>query len=138
MAALLDGIARQEGRTLLVMGHGTEDTADETYARLRARLTERVKLACVEGKYALDGEVKTRMKWSIRTVFAKLIGITPEYSLGDKITAWGIFFYSIVYQFILAFVLVFVWNCFWRWPAFLQVSAAVCSEQKPPPDSQRI
>ena len=55
MAALLDGIARQEGRTLLVMGHGTEDTADETYARLRTRLTERVKLACVEGKYALDG-----------------------------------------------------------------------------------
>ncbi len=55
MAALLDGIARREGRTLLVMGHGTEDAADETYARLRARLTARVKLACVEGKYALDG-----------------------------------------------------------------------------------
>jgi len=68
------------------------------------------------GKYSLDGEVKTRMKWSFRTVFAKLIGITPEYTLGDKITAWGIFFYSIVYQFILAFVLVFVWNCFRRWP----------------------
>lgn len=55
MAALLDGIARREGRTLLVMGHGTEDAADETYARLRARLTARVKLACVEGQYALDG-----------------------------------------------------------------------------------
>ena len=24
---------------------------------------------------------------------------------------------SIVYQFVLAFVLVFAWNCFWRWPA---------------------
>ena len=69
------------------------------------------------GKYSLDGEVKTRMEWSLRNVFSKLIGITPEYTLGDKITAWGIFFYSIVYQFILAFVLVFVWNCFWRWPS---------------------
>ena len=69
------------------------------------------------GKYSLDGEVKTRMEWSLRNVFAKLIGITPEYTLGDKITAWGIFFYSIVYQFVLAFVLVFVWNCFWRWPS---------------------
>ena len=69
------------------------------------------------GKYSLDGEVKTQMKWSFRTVFSKLIGITPEYSLGDKITAWGIFFYSIVYQFLLAFVLVFVWNCFSRWPS---------------------
>ena len=69
------------------------------------------------GKYALEGEVKTRMKWSFRTVFSKLIGITPEYTLGDKITAWGIFVYSIVYQFLLAFVLVFVWNLFSRWPA---------------------
>lgn len=55
MAALLDGIAAGEERTLLVMGHGTEDAADATYARLRARLTHRVKLACVEGEYALEG-----------------------------------------------------------------------------------
>jgi len=55
MAGLLDGIAAEEGRTLLVMGHGTDHIADETYARLRARLTDRVKLACVEGRHALDG-----------------------------------------------------------------------------------
>ena len=55
MAALLDGIAVQEGRTLLVMGHGTDHAADATYARLRAALTDRVKLACVEGRHALDG-----------------------------------------------------------------------------------
>ena len=55
MAALLDGIATAEGRTLLVMGHGTDHAADATYARLRATLTDRVKLACVEGRYALDG-----------------------------------------------------------------------------------
>jgi len=55
MAGLLDGIAVEEGRTLLVMGHGTDHVADETYARLRTVLTDRVKLACVEGRYALDG-----------------------------------------------------------------------------------
>ena len=55
MAGLLDGIAAEEGRTLLVMGHGTDHVADETYARLRSVLTDRVKLACVEGRHALDG-----------------------------------------------------------------------------------
>ena len=55
MAALLDGIAVQAGRPLLVMGHGTDHAADTTYARLRAALTDRVKLACVEGRHALNG-----------------------------------------------------------------------------------
>jgi sirohydrochlorin cobaltochelatase len=55
MAGLLDGIAAAEGRTLLVMGHGTDHAADETYARLRTVLTDRVKLACVEGRHALEG-----------------------------------------------------------------------------------
>jgi len=55
MARLLDGIAAEEGRTLLVMGHGTDHAADETYARLRLALTDRVKLACVEGRHALAG-----------------------------------------------------------------------------------
>ena len=55
MAGLLDGIAAGEGRTLLVMGHGTDHVADATYARLRTLLTDRVKLACVEGRHALDG-----------------------------------------------------------------------------------
>lgn len=55
MAELLDGIAAREGRTLLMMGHGTDHAADETYARLRGALTDRVKLACVEGRHGLDG-----------------------------------------------------------------------------------
>ena len=55
MARLLDGIAERTGDTLLVMGHGTEHRANETYARLRDRLTARVRLACVEGELGLDG-----------------------------------------------------------------------------------
>ena len=55
MADLLDGIADKEGRTLLVMGHGTEHRANAAYARLRGMLSDRVKLACVEGELSLDG-----------------------------------------------------------------------------------
>lgn len=54
MAALLGRIADEEGRTLLVMGHGTEHAADETYARLRGVLPANVRLACVEGSHGLD------------------------------------------------------------------------------------
>lgn len=55
MAGLLSDIARQEGRALLVMGHGTEHRANAVYAGLRAELPETVKLACVEGEYGLEG-----------------------------------------------------------------------------------
>ncbi|MBR1558886.1 MAG: sirohydrochlorin cobaltochelatase [Clostridia bacterium] len=55
MAGLLGDIARQEGRTLLLMGHGTEHAANATYLRLRERLPKTVKLACVEGDLGLDG-----------------------------------------------------------------------------------
>ena len=68
------------------------------------------------GKYALDGEVKTQMKWTLRNVFSKLIGITPAYSKGDRIIAYVLFFYSIVYGFILMFVAVLIWNAFSPWP----------------------
>ena len=69
------------------------------------------------GKYAVDGEVKTQMRWTFKNVFSKLIGITPEYTLGDKIIAWGIFSYSIIYQFGLAFLMVLIWNSVSPWPA---------------------
>ena len=69
------------------------------------------------GKYSLDGEVKTQMKWTFRNVFSKLIGITPEYSRSDKFIAWGIFSYSIIYQFFLAFLMVWIWNLVSPWPA---------------------
>ena len=55
MAGLLGDIALETGGTLLVMGHGTEHSADDTYDCLRGFLPERVKLACVEGAHSLDG-----------------------------------------------------------------------------------
>lgn len=54
MAGLLAAIAEEEDRTLVVMGHGTDHAADETYAALRRKLPENVRLACVEGAHSLD------------------------------------------------------------------------------------
>ena len=67
------------------------------------------------GVYNTDGDNKAQFKWSFRTVFKKMIGITPEFSTGDKVITWSVFIYSFVYKFLLAFVLVVVWNIFSPW-----------------------
>ena len=51
-----------------------------------------------------------------RRVAARLVGITPEYTRGDRIIAWSVFFYSFVFSFGLCFLAVVVWNGFHRWP----------------------
>ena len=68
------------------------------------------------GIYNTDGEKKEKMKWSWKTLGAKLIGITPEYTTSDRVIAWSVFIYSFVYKFILAFILVIIWNQFTPWP----------------------
>ncbi|MPN02702.1 hypothetical protein SDC9_149918 [bioreactor metagenome] len=68
------------------------------------------------GIYDLEGTKKIKTAWTFRTVFSKLIGITSEYSSGDKVIAWSFFVYSLIYKFLLAFVLVVVWNRFSPWP----------------------
>jgi len=68
------------------------------------------------GKYAEGEEVK-QSAWTWRNFFGKLIGITAEYTKGDKVIAWSVFIYSFVYQFLLAFVGVVIWNIFDPWPA---------------------
>ena len=68
------------------------------------------------GIYSDGPEVKPE-PWSVRNIFSKLISITPEYSTGDKVIAWGAFVYSFIYQLLLAFALVAVWNAISPWPA---------------------
>jgi len=70
------------------------------------------------GIYNLDGENKTREPWTLRNVFSKLIGITPEYSKGDRVIAWAFFLFSFIYKFLLAFLVVAVCNAFiFSWPS---------------------
>ena len=68
------------------------------------------------GIYNTDGEKKEKMHWSWKTIFSKLIGITPEYTRSDRVIAWSVFIYSFIYKFILAFILVIIWNAVTPWP----------------------
>ncbi|OQC13519.1 MAG: sodium/panthothenate symporter [Lentisphaerae bacterium ADurb.Bin082] len=68
------------------------------------------------GIYSVDGEKTIKSPWSLRNVFSKLIGITPEYTRGDRIIAWSVFFYSIVWNVGLCFIGVLIWNLVSPWP----------------------
>jgi len=69
------------------------------------------------GKYC-DGESSVvATPWSWKNVYGKLIGIDSQYTKGDKIIAWSVFYFSIVYQFLLSFVCVVIWNAISPWPA---------------------
>lgn len=68
------------------------------------------------GKYSIDGEKRIESPWTLRNFMQKLINITPEYTRGDKIIAWSVFGYSFVYQLLIAFVAVVVWNLISPWP----------------------
>lgn len=54
MANLLSEIAEEEGRPLLVMGHGVGGESDAIYARMKQKLPENVFLACIKGDISLD------------------------------------------------------------------------------------
>ncbi|MBE6372755.1 MAG: sodium:panthothenate symporter [Lentisphaerae bacterium] len=68
------------------------------------------------GKYAVDGEVKHFEKLTWRNLFRKIIGITPDYTFGDKCIAWGTFIWSFGIGFGVYFLATVIWNAFYRWP----------------------
>ncbi len=67
------------------------------------------------GKYA-DAPEPPKERWTVRNVLGRIIGITPEYTGGDRIIAYSVFGYSIVYQFGITFLLIVVWNIISPWP----------------------
>ncbi len=68
------------------------------------------------GIYDTENKGSIKEKWTVGTVLRRLIGITPEFTLGDKIISWSVFSYSVLFQFVLAFIVVVVWNAFYKWP----------------------
>lgn len=60
-------------------------------------------------------DVKIKLTW--KRLLECFVSITPDYTKGDRVITWAMFFYSIVYQFLFAFVAVAVWNIISPWPA---------------------
>jgi len=67
------------------------------------------------GKYADEKSSKNDGVWTWKNVFSKLIGITNEYSRGDRILAWSVFVWNVGYRFGIIFLVVVIWNLFQPW-----------------------
>ena len=68
------------------------------------------------GKYADDGKGVPIEKINLVKFFKGLIGITPEYTKGDKILAWSAFIYSLCYGTVLCLIVPLIWNVISPWP----------------------
>ena len=69
------------------------------------------------GIYNDEQKNEEKIKWGWKTFVSKIIGITSEYSLGDRIIAWSVFCYSFIYGVLLVFIAVVLWNAVSPWPA---------------------
>lgn len=67
------------------------------------------------GKYNLDHDIKGSFQWSLHNIFKKILGITVDYSTGDKVIAWAFFVQSFIWGFLCTFVGVLVWNVLTPW-----------------------
>ncbi|MBT3345577.1 MAG: sodium:panthothenate symporter [Gemmatimonadetes bacterium] len=68
------------------------------------------------GKYRREGEdevIYEPVTW--RTFYKKFLGINSEYTKGDKILAWSVFLYSMLWGFG-SFVVLVAWNAISPWP----------------------
>jgi Na+/proline symporter len=60
---------------------------------------------------------KAVMHTKIRSILQKLLGIDSEYTTGDKVIAWSVFLWAVVFNFGVLFLGVFIWNWISPWPA---------------------
>ena len=85
-------------------------------SRLTCRRPFNLERMLHRGKYAVDGEVKHFERWTFRNIFKKIIGITPDYTFGDKCIAYGTFIWSFGVTFGIFYLGTIIWNSFYKWP----------------------
>lgn len=54
--------------------------------------------------------------WTWKNLYNNIVGITPEYTTGDKVIAWSVVVWSLVYGFGVMFCGVLIWNAISPWP----------------------
>ena len=68
------------------------------------------------GKYRRQDEVEIVPEaFAWRTAYRKLLGINSQYSRGDRVLAWSVFLYSMLWGFG-TFVVLTIWNTVLPWP----------------------
>ncbi|HPS52405.1 MAG TPA: sodium:panthothenate symporter [Phycisphaerae bacterium] len=67
------------------------------------------------GKYAREGDGLKKKNRSLKNILLSFVGIDSQYTRGDKILAWSVFGYSLVWRFLICFVVVAVWNVISPW-----------------------
>lgn len=68
------------------------------------------------GKYAdADSPVNEGKAFTWSNLYNVIVGITPEYTRGDKIIAWSVVIWSLIYGFGIMFCGVVIWNMISPW-----------------------
>jgi Na+/proline symporter len=67
------------------------------------------------GKYQREGMRIEKEPLTVKRALLKLLGITPEYTRGDKAIAWSVFIYTFGWTFLVCFVVVLTWNTIKAW-----------------------
>ena len=70
------------------------------------------------GIYSEEGKKVEKEPFNFAKFFNKnILGIDNQYTKGDKVLAWSVFLYSLVYGFLAMFAAVVIWNFFSKWNA---------------------
>ena len=67
------------------------------------------------GKYRVEGEEQVKERLTPSVIFRKLIGITSEYTKGDRILAWSVLLFMLGWTFG-SWLIIVVWNFIYPWP----------------------
>ncbi|MBN1437108.1 MAG: hypothetical protein JW936_08525 [Sedimentisphaerales bacterium] len=67
------------------------------------------------GIYHREGTQVEKQRFTFKSIIPRLIGITNQYTTGDKILAWSVFIWSFGWGFGGAFVGVVIWNAISPW-----------------------
>ncbi|WPJ96111.1 hypothetical protein SH580_00160 [Coraliomargarita algicola] len=67
------------------------------------------------GEYDVANEYKPPFKWTLHNALQQLVGRPRSIVIGDKVIAWSVVTYAIIYELGLCFVGVLIWNMILPW-----------------------